>query len=78
MDAATQQVRELYNSLEVDFSPLKLCRRVEKIVKHVEEADELSALVQYMPAVKEVTLVRLLKQVSQVRRGNRFHSGNCE
>ena len=63
VQAATPQVQDLYQVLEVDFHPLKLCRRVEKGVKFVEESEDLAALAQYMPAIKDVTLVRLLKQV---------------
>ena len=39
---------------------------METSIKFVEEAEDLSHLADYLPAVKEVTLVRLLKQVSQV------------
>ncbi len=72
--AAAPQVQDLYQALEVDFHPLRLCRRVERGVRFVEESEELSSaqLTQYVPALKEVTLVRLLKQVSQVYRSIEF------
>merc|ERR1712156_404873 len=52
--------------LEVEFHPLLLCKRVEATLKLIEEDDEKSQLQQYLPALREITLVRLLKQVSQV------------
>merc|ERR1719412_3426014 len=66
VQAAVPQVQDMYNWLEVEFHPLKLCSRMETSIKFVEEAEELSHLADYLPSVKEVTLVRLLKQVSQV------------
>ena len=46
VSAATPQMRELYDALEVDFHPLKLCKRIEASVKYVEETEELSNLTQ--------------------------------
>jgi translation initiation factor 3 subunit A len=66
VQAATPQLKDLFNFLETDFSPLHLCRRVEKVLKFVEESEDTGPIQQYVNAVKDVTLVRLLKQVSQV------------
>ena len=62
----TPEVQALYKALEVDFDPLKLCRKVEAGIKHLEDADDKSNLDQYIASLKEVTLVRMLKQVGQV------------
>ena len=72
VQAATPQVQDIYQWLEVDFHPLKLCRRIEKGMKFIEEAEDFSNLTQYVPALKDVTLVRLLKQVSQVYQSMQF------
>ena len=62
---ASPRLQELYAWLEVDFHPLQLCSRVHIIVEELL-ADEGSPLQQYVPALKDVTLVRLIRQVSQV------------
>jgi len=62
---ASPRLQELYAWLEVDFHPLQLCSRVHVIVEELL-ADEGSLLQQYVPALQDVTLVRLIRQVSQV------------
>jgi len=62
---ASPRLQELYAWLEVDFHPLQLCSRVHVIVEELL-ADEGSPLHQYVPALQDVTLVRLIRQVSQV------------
>jgi len=66
VSAATEPLQDLHKWLEVEFHPLLLCKRVEATLKLIEEDDEKSQLQQYLPALREITLVRLLKQVSQV------------
>ena len=51
---------ELYNLLEVNFNPLVLCSKVENIVKLLQDSE------QYIPPLRDVTLVTLIRQVSQV------------
>lgn len=65
--AAGQQMRELYNWLEVDFHPLALCGKMDASLKKLVEGEEAGALVQYAEPLRDMTLVRLLKQVAQVR-----------
>jgi translation initiation factor 3 subunit A len=60
---ATPELQHLYNWLEVDFDPILLCKRVEGVVKMMENSDDLK---QYVASLKEVTIVRLLKEVTQV------------
>jgi len=45
---------------------LKVCGRVQDTLKGIEESDEKTTLAQYLQPLREITLVRLLKQVSQV------------
>ncbi|XP_040583278.1 eukaryotic translation initiation factor 3 subunit A [Lepeophtheirus salmonis] len=65
VQAALPETQNLYHHLEVDFNPLKLCFRVQSFVEYVEQSEELSFLEQYIPPLKDITLVRLLKQISQ-------------
>merc|ERR1711997_85946 len=67
VSVATEPLQDLHKLLEVEFNPLILCKRVDATLKVIEEdSDEKSQLQQYLPALREITLVRLLKQVSQV------------
>ena len=81
------ELKQLYLRLEVDFNPLELCKTVIPILDGLpipssttaQEEDEQSdkpyspPLGQYVEALKEVLLVRLIKQVSQV-----YHSISFE
>lgn len=62
---ASSRLQDLYAWLEVEFHPLQLCSRVHSVVEELQ-ADEGSPLQQYVPALQDVTLVRLIRQVSQV------------
>ncbi|XP_018346365.1 PREDICTED: eukaryotic translation initiation factor 3 subunit A isoform X3 [Trachymyrmex septentrionalis] len=62
---ASPQLQELYSWLEVEFHPLELCSRVDSVIQTLQ-ADENSPLIQYIPALQDVTLVRLVHQISQV------------
>ncbi|XP_053671650.1 eukaryotic translation initiation factor 3 subunit A [Anopheles nili] len=65
LQLAAPQFRNLYQLLEVEFNPLNLCEQVQKIVDDLE-ADPNSLYGQYAQALKDVTLVRLVRQISQV------------
>lgn len=58
------QLQDLYQFLERDFSPLRLCVRVNTIFEFLQNNEELE-LSQYVKPLQEVSIVRLLKQVSQ-------------
>nr|XP_055026255.1 eukaryotic translation initiation factor 3 subunit A [Misgurnus anguillicaudatus] len=61
------EVKELYNLLEVDFHPLKLCGRVTKVLNWVrDQAEKESDLQQYVPHLQNNTILRLLQQVAQI------------
>lgn len=57
---ASPILQELYNLLEVNFNPLQLCTKVEGIIKQLQDSD------QYIPPLRDVTLVTLIRQVAQV------------
>ncbi|XP_066278949.1 eukaryotic translation initiation factor 3 subunit A-like [Branchiostoma lanceolatum] len=59
------QLQGLYEWLEVEFHPLKLSSRVANVFNFILSAKELE-LSQYVPALQNVTLMRLVQQVSQV------------
>ncbi|EFA10123.1 eukaryotic translation initiation factor 3 subunit A [Tribolium castaneum] len=61
---ASTQLQDLYNWLEVDFHPLLLCSRVHTVIQSLQAEENL--LQQYIPALQDVTLVRLVRQIAQV------------
>nr|DBA14746.1 TPA: hypothetical protein GDO54_004039 [Pyxicephalus adspersus] len=67
------EVKELYNWLEVDFHPLKLCARVTKVLDWVkEQAEKEPELQQYVPQLQNNTILRLLQQVAQIYQSIEF------
>ena len=55
------ELQDLYKWLELEFHPLKLASRVESSLKFLETKDELAP---YVPALQDITITRLLKQVT--------------
>ncbi|XP_077311585.1 eukaryotic translation initiation factor 3 subunit A [Lithobates pipiens] len=67
------EVKELYNWLEVDFHPLKLCSRVTKVLDWVrEQAEKEPELQQYVLQLQNNTILRLLQQVAQIYQSIEF------
>jgi len=64
--AASPELQDLYGWLEVDFHPLSLCNKMDHKLKLFEEDPEYASLAMYAPPLRDMTLVRLLKQVAQV------------
>ena len=62
---ALPQFQNLHKWLEVDYDPLKLCSNVQSVTDYIK-SDEKNPLMQYIDALHDVTLVRLVRQVSQV------------
>ena len=60
---AKPEVKDLYTWLEVEFHPLHLCERVTVVLDSLKETGE-PELMQYIPALQNNTVMRLLKQVS--------------
>ena len=54
------ELQQLYQYLEEEFNPLLLCQRVMPILEGLGDQEALS---QYVEPLKEITLVRLIKQV---------------
>jgi hypothetical protein len=65
LQLVSPELHQLYQCLEVDFDPLSLCSKVMPILEGLESQD---ALKQYMEPLKDITLVRLIKQVKRVVR----------
>lgn len=61
---ASEDLRNLYMWLEVEFQPLELCNRVEKVTEPLIGSG--SELEGYVAPVREVTLARLIRQLSQI------------
>lgn len=59
-------LQSLYQWLEVEFHPLLLSKRVEECIKFIESCEISGDLSQYTTALKDVTIIRLLKEISQV------------
>ncbi|CAF4451610.1 unnamed protein product, partial [Rotaria sp. Silwood2] len=59
------ELKDMYEWLEVEFHPLYLSSKMEEGIKFVEKLAQ-PEYSQYMPALRDVTVVRLLQQVSQV------------
>ncbi|XP_006831463.1 PREDICTED: eukaryotic translation initiation factor 3 subunit A [Chrysochloris asiatica] len=67
------EVKDLYNWLEVEFNPLKLCDRVTKVLNWVREQPEKEPeLQQYVPQLQNNTILRLLQQVAQIYQSIEF------
>lgn len=61
---ASEDLRNLYTWLEVEFQPLELCKRVETVTEPLIGSG--SELEGYVIPVREVTLARLIRQLSQI------------
>lgn len=61
---AAPPLQDLYSWLEVEYHPLELCEKVNTVIQNLQQ-EEFGPLSQYVPALQDLTLVRLLHQVSQ-------------
>ncbi|KAJ4849474.1 Eukaryotic translation initiation factor 3 subunit A [Turnera subulata] len=75
LSCATQEVKDLYHSLEHEFLPLDLAARVQPLLSKITKVGGKLAsapsvpevqLSQYVPALEKLATLRLLQQVSQV------------
>jgi len=55
------ELKSLYNILEVDFHPLKLYEKVRPCMDYVAANEDLA---QYVPALEDIIVTRVLKQVT--------------
>ncbi|XP_037777496.1 eukaryotic translation initiation factor 3 subunit A-like [Penaeus monodon] len=65
VSAVPQELQNLYQLMEVEFDPLHLCNRMQSNLEWIQEHPELG-LTQYVPALQEMTITRLVKQVAQI------------
>jgi len=55
------ELQNLYQWLEVEFHPLKLASRVQSALEFIAKKDELAP---YIPALQDITIMRVIKQVN--------------
>lgn len=60
---APEELRSLYEILEVDFHPLSITSKIQPILQLLAENEETT---RYVEPLKEVVLTRLFQQLSQV------------
>lgn len=76
---ASQPLQDLFQLLEIEFHPLGICGRVQQIIDYIERSTadpeksiEYPELKQYIAALKEVTVIRLIREIAQVYRSIEF------
>lgn len=57
------EIASLYQWIEVDFEPLKLCEKVNQVLNVIKDLDDYQ---QYVKPLMDVTATRMLRQISQV------------
>uniref|UniRef100_T1D215 Eukaryotic translation initiation factor 3 subunit A n=1 Tax=Cupiennius salei TaxID=6928 RepID=T1D215_CUPSA len=72
IQCAPTQLQDLYRWLETEFHPLKLCARVQQSFDFLNKWEEFPELRQYIPSIQDITVVRLVKEISQVYQTIRF------
>ena len=65
VSAVPAELQAMYNLMESEFDPLNLCERMQKHIQCIKEKTD-SGLPQYVGALQEMTITRLVKQVAQV------------
>lgn len=63
---AYQPLQDLYRYLEVDFHPLAICQRVQTVIEFIEKCEDCIDIKNYVGALKNIAILRLLKGISQV------------
>lgn len=63
---AYKPLQDLYRYLEVDFHPLAICERVQSVIQFIEKCEDCTDIQNYVAALKNIAILRLLKGVSQV------------
>ncbi len=57
------EISNLYKWLEEDFQPLTLCNKIKTILDFLEGEEDY---VQYVKPLREISAVRMLKQVNKI------------
>lgn len=63
-------LQNLYRWMEVEFHPLKLSHRISPCIEYINNQSDLK---QYVPALQDIIITRVLKQVSQVYQSIEFN-----
>ena len=66
IDFAMPEIKNLYQWLEEDFHPLKLCKDVESVTNILNENEELNT---YVKPLQDLAVVKLLNQVNKILNG---------
>ena len=61
IDYAMPEIKNLYQWLEEDFDPLKLCKDVEGVTNILNENEDLNT---YVKPLQDIAVVKLLNQVN--------------
>jgi translation initiation factor 3 subunit A len=59
-------VQELFEIMENQFNPLDLCAQVDSALTNLGAIEDHDYVEQYVEPIQDVTLGRLIKQISQV------------
>lgn len=62
MQHVSAELKPLYVSLEVDFDPLNLSKKMKPCIEFAGQQD---SLLKYVDLLQEMTVIRLVKQVSE-------------
>ena len=65
VSTAPPQLQQMFSLMETQFDPLNLCNRMSCHFDWIVEKND-NGLSQYIDALKEMTIYRLIKQVGQV------------
>eukprot|EP00795_Rhopilema_esculentum_P012434 gene12434-3101_t len=57
------EIANLYQWIEVDFQPLKICQKVDGVLNTLKDLDDYQ---QYVKPLMDIAATRMLRQVSQV------------
>ena len=68
------ELQNLYQWLEVEFHPLKLASRVQSSLEFIAKKDDLAP---YIPALQDITVMRVIKQVKNCLGAAEFFPNNC-
>ena len=69
------EIKNLYQWLEEDFDPLKLCKDVEGVTNILNENEDLNT---YVKPLQDIAVVKLLNQVNLNINQSRDNSKNSE
>ena len=63
MSVVSPELQDLHKTLEVEFDPLQLCPKMDKKLAVIAQSPEYE---QYVPAIREMTVTRFIKQLAQI------------